>query len=158
MKQLIFALFFISLFLTVDGKDYYLLGDLCGKIVEDSYKHPEICFVPQSETSGESSKKRYSPGALLENSSYDFSFNINGLGFVAFVYNKIKSLFVDRASKKRFVEKYTRWKQDDFEQEIVKKIVAAGVHCAADAYSKEAQLAILSEYHFYQFDGFRYFI
>jgi hypothetical protein len=88
-----------------------------------------------------------------------YSIGFDVANFVVFVGKKIKLFFTHKKESAQFVQKYNRWKCSDFEREALKRMPDMQNHEYNATYvSVENQHAILSEYHLYQFEGFRAFI
>ncbi|HEV2601716.1 MAG TPA: hypothetical protein VGT41_05435 [Candidatus Babeliales bacterium] len=89
----------------------------------------------------------------------NFSIGVNLVELASFILTNIQGYIAKKRVEKQFVQRYQEWGQEDFKneaQKIIKRCQRVDDSTMSLSYSD--QEAILSEYHLYQFDGFRSYI
>ncbi|HEV2600791.1 MAG TPA: EndoU domain-containing protein [Candidatus Babeliales bacterium] len=89
----------------------------------------------------------------------NFSVGIDVVGLGWFLLKKIQGFITNTRVEKEFVNQYNEWKEKDFQNDAL-QIIKRGNQDHDDnaLLSQVDQEAILSEYHLYQFEGFRSYI
>lgn len=89
----------------------------------------------------------------------NFSIGLDLVGLAVFLLQKLQGLITKNRVEKEFVQRYQEWNQQDFQNEALKVVKKYGqVADCSMPLSVSDQEAILSEYHLYQFSGFRSYI
>ncbi|HEV2601513.1 MAG TPA: EndoU domain-containing protein [Candidatus Babeliales bacterium] len=114
-----------------------------------------------SDPSPEKTNGIFIHNAVLKAVFGNFSISVNLIELAWFAFNKLQRFITTTRVEKEFVGRYHGWKQEDFQNEalqVIKKGQQVDDNNNNAPLSPVEQEAILSEYHLYQFDGFRSYI